>query len=138
MLSRSHTQPIAVELDLVDPFLPVGNPLGRWGIFSPGDSHKARIKPTKGWGKGLPLRMEWRGGHARGGSPRSFCSFIESAALDQTPDTRRRRCQRQGAYRHQPNEPEPPLMSAARYFKISDDGQFLFIHRMLLSNQAPY
>jgi hypothetical protein len=77
-------------------------------------------------------------GHARGGSPRSFCSFIESAALDQTPDTRRRRCQRQGAYRHQPNEPEPPLMSAARYFKISDDGQFLFIHRMLLSNQAPY
>jgi hypothetical protein len=31
-----------------------------------------------------------------------------------------------------------PLMSAARYFKISDDGQFLFIHRMLLSNQALY
>src|ERR1700736_1338758 len=57
--------------------------------------------------------------------------IIESAALDQTPDTRRRRCQRQGAYRHQPNEPEPPLMSAARYFKISDDGPFLFIHRML-------
>jgi hypothetical protein len=29
-------------------------------------------------------------------------------------------------------------MSAARYFKISDDGQFIFIHRMLLSNQALY